>query len=249
MILGSKQSIFEFFGLFLLNELSIIIDSKDTGLYRDDGLIVLRNCNGNQTDKTRKNIIRLFKELGLQIEIQTNLKTVNFLDITLDLNNASYQPYMKPNSEQLYINTSYNHPPNIIKQIPSMINSRISKNSSSKEIFEKSKVKYEEALKNSGYKNINLKYDPEPNPRKTQSKRNIIWFNPPFNKNVSTIIAKTFLQLIKKHFPKSNRLHKIFNKNNVKVSYSCTESVEKIIKSHNKKIDNPRTDNTRPCKT
>ena len=34
--------------------------------------------------------------------------------------------------------------------------------------------------------------------------------------------AKMFLQLIHSHFPPASKLHKIFNRNIVKVSYSCT---------------------------
>ena len=44
--------------------------------------------------------------------------------------------------------------------------------------------------------------------------------------------------LIDKHFPKSHKLHKIFNRNNLKVSYSCTTNMANIIKSHNQKILN-----------
>ena len=39
--------------------------------------------------------------------------------------------------------------------------------------------------------------------------QNIKWFNPPFSRNVSTNVAKTFLQLLDKHFPPSKSLHKI----------------------------------------
>ena len=45
-------------------------------------------------------------------------------------------------------------------------------------------------------------------------------FNPPFNINVATNVAKTFLALIGKHFPKNKRRSKIFNRNKIKVSYS-----------------------------
>ena len=38
------------------------------------------------------------------------------------------------------------------------------------------------------------------------------------------------------NFGKESRLHKIFNRNNVKVSYSCMKNMERIIKSHNAKI-------------
>ena len=44
-----------------------------------------------------------------------------------------------------------------------------------------------------------------------------------------------FLQLIDRHFPPANKLHKIFNRSTVKVSYSCTQNISQIIKGHNKK--------------
>ena len=47
-------------------------------------------------------------------------------------------------------------------------------------------------------------------------KRKITWFNPPFNINVATNVAKTFFTLIDKHFPKNERLSKIFDRNTIK---------------------------------
>ena len=69
--------------------------------------------------------------------------------------------------------------------------------------------------------------------RRTQK---IIWFNPPFSLNVKTNVAKMFLQLIDTHFPPANKLHKIFNRNTVKVSYRCTQNISQIIKGYNKKV-------------
>ena len=66
-------------------------------------------------------------------------------------------------------------------------------------------------------------------------KRNI-WFNPPFSKNVSKNIGKYFLPLIQKHFPNNHKYHKIFNKNNVKVSYSSMTNIKSVINMHNKKV-------------
>ena len=85
----------------------------------------------------------------------------------------------------------------------------------------------------------NLEFNPNM-PKEGNGKRNIIWFNPPFNKNVKTNIGKTFLKLVDKHFPRSSNLHKIFNRNTIKVSYSCTENMSMIIKKHNKKIINAK---------
>ena len=67
--------------------------------------------------------------------------------------------------------------------------------------------------------------------------RKIIWFNPPYSLNVETNIGKTFLKLIDKYFLKTNKFHKIFNRNNVKVSYSgCLPNFANMIKLHNNRI-------------
>ena len=39
-------------------------------------------------------------------------------------------------------------------------------------------------------------------------------------------------------FPKSHILHKVFNRNNVKASYSCTSNLRNLIKQHNANILN-----------
>ena len=56
-----------------------------------------------------------------------------------------------------------------------------------------------------------------------------------------------FLQLLRHHFPPSNKLHKIFNKSTVKVSYGCTQNVASIMKSHNKELIITSIKNTLPC--
>ena len=100
-----------------------------------------------------------------------------------------------------------------------------------------SKGEYEKALRESGYKNISLIYaDKKDIKQKRNCSHNIIWFNPPFNKNVSTNVAKRFLNLLDQHFPKSNKLHAIFNRNTVKARYSCTQNMLSMIKSQIKKV-------------
>ena len=145
---------------YILPRLSNIVDKSDCGLYRDDPLLVLRNVNGQKIDCIRKNVIQLFKDSGFLIDIETNLKIVNFLDITFNLNNGTLKPYKKANDSLLCIKKSSNHPPQIIKQLPKIISDRLSKNSSNEEVFNESKGEYENALKQSGYNNINLKYQP-----------------------------------------------------------------------------------------
>ena len=77
-------------------------------------------------------------------------------------------------------------------------------------------------------------------PEKKKRKRKVIWFNPPFSLNVKTNVGKIFLKLVKRHFPKENPLHKIFNKNTLKVSYSCMGNIASVLSAHNKSILYPK---------
>ena len=54
--------------------------------------------------------------------------------------------------------------------------------------------------------------------------------------NLQTNIGREFLNLVSKHLPKNHWYNKIFNKNNIKVSYSCTDNLQTLIKKHNRKI-------------
>ena len=53
---------------------------------------------------------------------------------------------------------------------------------------------------------------------------------------VATDIGKKIFLLLDKRFPKTHKFYKIFNRNNVKVSYSLLPNISSIIKSHNKKV-------------
>ena len=226
----------ELVGLYILKKLSVIINSKNVGLYRDDGLAVIDNANGPKMDKIRKDIIKVFKDEDLSITIDTNLSATDFLDVTFDLHTGKYFPYRKPNSKPLYINALSNHPPTILKQLPEMINKRLIDLSYNEEEFDKAKSSYQIALEESGH-NTRLKYDQCNAERGNRNrKRSIIWYNPPYNMNVNTNVGKKFLQLVRKHFPKNHQLHKIFNTNTIKLSYSCTPNMQSIITQHNSQL-------------
>ena len=125
---------------------------------------------------------------------------------------------------------------------------RLSKNSSSVEIFNSAKVEYENALENSGYHSIKLNYtQARENKWKHNRSGKIIWLNPPYTQNIVTNVAKRFLNLLHHHFPKYNQLLKILSRNTVKVGYSCTENISSIISSHHKKLKNSNAPNTKPC--
>ena len=237
----------ELVGCFILKQIKSIMNINDVGLYRDDGLGVMRNLSGPETDRKRKDLINIFKDCGLSITCETNLKIVNFLDIQLNLENNTIRPYMKPSNNPVYINKHSNHPPNILQKLPKSISRRISDISSNENIFKDSITIYENALKSSGF-NENLTYtttsvNKKENEEKKKRKRNIIWYNPPYSANVKTNLGKTFFKLISKHFPRENKLYKIFNKNTLKISYSCMKNISAIIASHNRKILNPPNEN------
>ena len=110
--------------------------------------------------------------------------------------------------------------------------------SSWKEIFEETAPYYQQYLSNCGYKEkLNLR-DPTPSNLITKRKRqrNILWFNPTHSKTVKTKTGKFFLKLIKKHFPKEHKFHKIFNKNTLKSSCSCMPNIKTKINAHNTEI-------------
>ena len=70
---------------------------------------------------------------------------------------------------------------------------------------------------------------PVANARRNRN-RKVIWFNPPDSLNVKTNIGKVFLKIVKKHFPRSHTLSKIFNLNTIKISYSSMPNVKNIVK-------------------
>ena len=97
-----------------------------------------------------------------------------------------------------------------------------------------------------------LAYSPtadRPITTKRRRRRNIIWFNPPFSHSVSTNIGKKFFNIIKEVFPKNHILSKIFNRNSIKLSYSCMNNVKSIIDNHNRALLNKKDNNptTREC--
>ena len=171
------------------------------------------------------------------------------MDTTFILRNESYQLYKKLNDKLKYINVLSNHSPQILKQITTTISNRLLRYSSSELIFNESKHQYENALSKSGFKTeLTYKDSTAPTTKKLISrKRKIIWFNPSYNQNVSINIAKILVKLVGKHFPCTHRLHKIFNCNTIKVSYSCMSNVQQSIKKHNNFIQNKKNKTTLSC--
>ena len=124
----------ELVGSFLLSQLQDL--NINVGLYRDDGLATT-NTMPRDTENIKKEICRIFNCNGLRITIEANKKIINFLYVTFDLNNSTYQPYTKPNTTLQYVHRESNHPPITTKNIPASINKRLSSLSSDKASFDK----------------------------------------------------------------------------------------------------------------
>ena len=145
---------------------------------------------------------------------------------------SSHWPFSKPNERPLHIHQLSNHPLVIKEQRPQMLAARLSQLSCDNKEF--SKVPdYMDALNQSGHTD-KLEYADIFGSKKKKRKRNITWFNTPFNEHVKTNIGKEFFRLLTKHYPLHHRLHKFCNKFNVKVSYSCMPNMAAIITKNNK---------------
>ena len=217
-------------GLYLLNKVKHL--GVSLGCFRDDWLGISR-LTPRQTDLVKKKLQKIFEDHGLKIEISVNKQIADFLDITLDIKNESYQPFTKPNHTPRYVNKQSNHPPAILKNIPVNVNDRLSRLSSSKEIFDAAAPIYQKALNESGYdhklefQDMSGSLSMEPKRSKNRS-RKVTYFNPPFSLNVETNVGKEFLKLIKT-FPKNNVLRQIVNLNCIKLSYRTSKNMSSEI--------------------
>ena len=80
--------------------------------------VVIRKWN-----EMKKHLQKVFTNNGLDVIIECNIKVVNYLDVTFNLNDVTYQPYQKPDNIIQYIHVESNHSSTIIKQIPKTIES------------------------------------------------------------------------------------------------------------------------------
>ena len=80
------------FGLFILKNLGKTFGNKNIGLYRDNGLAIIKSKSARLEDKTRKELYKIFEQFGLKITAEANLRVVNFLDVTFDLTSGKQKP-------------------------------------------------------------------------------------------------------------------------------------------------------------
>ena len=162
----------ELVGLYLLEELTNIIPKELVSLYRNDGLAILPNTSGPETERLKKNIRKLFKDNKLKITIEAGMHQTDFLDVTFNASTGKYWPFRKPNSILQYIHNQSNHPPNIRKQLPTMIEKRLSSIAYDENEFNKAALAYNQALEKSGFKH-SLVFQATKTEKPRNRKRNI----------------------------------------------------------------------------
>ena len=123
--------------IYILDTFGRILNVSHICLYGDQRLFFIPDNNGPKTSKIQKKIIRVFRSLGLKIQISSNMKIVKFLDITFNLEDNTLKPFIKNNHIPTNINVNSNHFKSIIKQIPNAINLRMNMLSLSKTTFNK----------------------------------------------------------------------------------------------------------------
>jgi hypothetical protein len=232
-------------GLYLLKRLEEVMNKEQMGLYRDDGICVIKG-GGPEVEKTKKKIHKIFQEERLSITMEGNTTSVDFLDVVMDLSSGTHKPYIKPNANTRYVSQMSSHPPAILRSIPESVSKRLSVISSGVEQFDQEVRHYQTAMEESGYTDqltfLN-NIQPVVEERSKKRHRNVLWFNPPWSSNVRTNVAGKFLGLIRKHFPPSSPLYSIFNTKKIKVSYSTCPNIKAYIASHNAKVIKGGEDN------
>ena len=228
-------------GLYLLSQMQDL--QINIGIYRDD-LLSTSSLTKRQNELVKQKISRIFSANGLKItDFEVNRKQVDFLNVTMDLETGTHKAFKKDNDHPSYVHSDSNHPPAVIKAIPSGINRMLSDLASNEELFEETAPTYQEALRSAGY-SYKLSYQPRlevegeagQQPRRKNRKRNVCWFNPPFGKNVVTNIPRLFMSIIAECFPPGHVLRSSFNKSNIKVSYRTTTNLAQILSKHNNKV-------------
>ena len=207
------------------------------GLYRDDGLSIVRG-DPAEVERVSKKLRKIFEIEGLKITLESGKDQTDYLNLFLDLKNGTFRPWRKPNSNPMYVNIDSSHPPQCLKQIPTMIEKMLSKNSSTKEEFDMVKEDYQASLTKSGYKKV-IEFNPHTKKKKTHRRDRIVtYFNPPWSDNCTTNIAEKYLKLIDKYHEefKGTPLEKIFSRATMKVAYSTTRNMKAHIAAHNRKI-------------
>ena len=121
------------------------------------------------------------------------------MDVTLNLNDGSFRPCHKPDDIIQYINKELIHLPNLIKHLPASLEKRLSNNSFHEKIFQESAIYCEDTLNRACYIDKVACHTPNASNQENKNKNpqwNVIWFNLPRSKSVTTRIGRSFLYIL-----------------------------------------------------
>ena len=225
----------ELVGSFLLSQLQHL--DVNIGRYRDDGLAI-SNAAPRETENIKKEICRVFNQNGLRITIEANKQIINFLDVTFNLNNSSYRPFTKPNTTLQYVHRESNHPPITTRTYPPASTDGYHPFHRTKHHSTKPPPRTKMHSTTADTTTLYTTNRPQLLNGETDNATTSSGTTPHSAKNVNTNIGHRFLALVDKHFPKANKLRKIFNRNTIKISYRCMNNTKQIIDNHNKRIQN-----------
>lgn len=172
-------------------------DKINIGLHKQDKLSVIEIGNGLNLDCLRKGVIGIFHNKRLKITVDTNLSTTDILDVTLDPFHGKYYAYRKPDNRPRNENANSNNPKTILKQLPTMVNKRLSSLSIDEDEFDKTKLLSLTFIRF----NKNLKFETiQTTPLQNRSSK-LLWFDS-YVAEVKKNIGKVFLYLVRKYFYK-----------------------------------------------
>ena len=106
------------------------MDPSSHGLYHDDGLIIVDKSTPKKCDGIRKKLYKLFEDFGFRLDVTTDLKITDYLDVTLNLYSGTVSPFRKRNQNLRYVNRGSNHPIQVFKHVPKGIEHRLSNKTS-----------------------------------------------------------------------------------------------------------------------
>ncbi|KAK3765900.1 hypothetical protein RRG08_002146 [Elysia crispata] len=138
--------------LLILSKMKARFHEINFGLYHDDGLGVHKKIPGPQIERNSADIIHTFKDMRLKITIGTKMTIVDFGDVTFNLQDGSFKPYLKANDNPLYINAQSNHSRSVLNEVSLSINKRLKSISCNETVNNEAKKDCGRALCESGHK-------------------------------------------------------------------------------------------------
>ena len=95
--------IYKLVGLYILHDLTEDkkINKTKYGLYRDDGLLIVKQRSPRIIDQLRKSITKFFQKNDLKVKTELCNQSVDFLNITMDLKKKVYSLFRWENAKTI----------------------------------------------------------------------------------------------------------------------------------------------------